>query len=67
MAEIKDLHPNLSTDLSVFTLKIELQNLLFSIDFTELRHTSSIICYFPGMICILEKICPDILKEVANF
>ena len=32
LAEIEDLHPNLSTDLSVFTLKIGHQNLLFFID-----------------------------------
>ena len=44
MAEINHLHPDLSTDLSVFTLKIGLQNLSFSVDFIGLRHNSSIIC-----------------------
>ena len=55
MTEIKDLHPTLSTDLSVFTLKIGLQNLSFPRDFIGLRHNSSPICYFPEIICILEK------------
>ena len=47
MEEIEDLHPNLPTDLSVFTLKTGYQKLLFSIDFIGLRHNSFLICYFP--------------------
>ena len=42
MAKIKDLHPNLSSDLSVFTVK----NLSSSADFSGLRHNSSLFCYF---------------------
>ena len=38
MTEIEDLHPDLSTDLSAFTLKIGHQNLLFSIGVIGLRH-----------------------------
>ena len=53
MAEIKGLYPSLSIDLSVFTLKIWLQNLSFSIDFIDLRHNSSLMCYFPEIISIL--------------
>ena len=64
MAEIEDLHPNLSTDVSVFTRKIGDQNLSFSIDFIGLRQNSSLICYFPEIIIILEKICPNILKKL---
>ena len=45
MAEMKDFHPNLSTDLSVFTLKTGLQKLLFSEDFIGLRHNSPLICF----------------------
>ena len=43
MAKIENLHPNLSTDLSVFTLRIGLQKRLLSIDFIRLRHNTSII------------------------
>ena len=64
MAEIDDLHPNLSTDLSVFTLRIGHQNFSFSIDFIGLRHNSLLICYFPEIISILEKIGPNILKRL---
>ena len=41
MAEIKDLHQDLSTELSVFTLKIGLQNLTFLsilLDYDIIRH-----------------------------
>ena len=61
------MHPNWSKDLSVFTLKIGHQNLLFSIDFIGLRHNSSVIHYFPGIISILEKIAPNILKRLLIF
>ena len=64
MAEIEDLYPkNLSTDLSVFTLRIGLQNLSFSEDLIGLGHNSSIIGYLPEIINSLEKICPNILKK----
>ena len=56
MAEIEDFHPNLSTDLTVFTLKMGHQNLSFPIDFIGLRHQSSLICYLPEIISILEEI-----------
>ena len=59
MAEMKDLHPNLSTDLSVFTLKIG-QNLSFPLYSIGLNHKSSLICYFPENISILEKIVRNI-------
>ena len=62
MAEMEDFHPNLSTDLTVFTLKIGHQNPSFSIYFIGLRHKSSLICYFPEIIGILEKLGPNILK-----
>ena len=53
MAKIKDLHPNLLTDLSVFPLKIGLQNLSFFIDFIGLGHNSSLMCYLREIISIL--------------
>ena len=40
MVEIKDLNLNLSTDLSVFTIKIEHQNFSHFIDFIGLCHNS---------------------------
>ena len=46
ISEIENLHPNVSTDLSVFILKTGLQNLSFSIDLNGLLHNSSLICYF---------------------
>ena len=61
LTEIEELHPTWSTYLSVFTLKTGHQNLLFSIDFIGLRHNSSLIFYFPGIISILEKIGLNIL------
>ena len=56
MAEIEDLHPNLSTDLS---------ECLHSENLFGLRHNSSLICYFTKNISILETIGPNILN--ANF
>ena len=50
MAEMRDLHSDLSTDLSVFTLRTGHQNLSFSNDFIGLRHNSSQICYFPEIV-----------------
>ena len=47
MAEIQDLHPKLSTDLSVFSRKIGHQNLSFSTDFIGLRHNSPTNLLFP--------------------
>ena len=69
MAEIEDLHPDLLTDLSVFTLKTGHRNLSFSIGFIKLCHSSSLICYFPEIISIFEKIGPNILKRllILNF
>ena len=67
MAEIEDFYPNLSTDLTVFTLKTGHQSFPFSIDFIGLRHKSSLICYFPEIIGILEKIGPNILKRLLLF
>ena len=67
MAEIENLHPNLSTDLSVFILKTGHQNPSFSIDFNGLRHNSPLICYFPEIIRILEKIGLNILKRLLTF
>ena len=67
MVEIGDLHPNLSTHLSVFALQIRRQNLSFSIDFIGLRHNSSLICYFRKIIGILLKIGPNILKSLLIF
>ena len=67
MTKIEDLHPNLSTDLSVFTLGIGLQNLSFSIDFIVLRHNSSLICYLREIISILQKNGPNILKLLLIF
>ena len=67
MAEIQDFHPDLSTDLGVFSLKTEHQNLSFSIDFIGLRHNSLLICYFPEIISILETIGPNILKSLPIF
>ena len=67
MAEIERFHPNLSTDLTVFTLKTGHQNLSFSIGFIGLRHKSSLICYFPENIGMLEKIGPNILKRLLIF
>ena len=67
MAEIEDFHPNLSTVLTVFTLKIENQNLSFSIEFIGLRQKSSLICYFPEVIGILDKIGQNILKRLLSF
>ena len=67
LAETEDFHPNLSTDLSVFTLKIGHQNLLFSIDYIGLCRNSSLICYFPEIISILEKFGPNILKRLLIF
>ena len=64
MAEIGDFHPNLSTDLTVFTPKIGHQNLSFSINFIGLRHKSSLMYYFPDIIGILEEIGPNILKRL---
>ena len=63
MAEIEDLHPNLSTNLRVFSLKIGHQNLSFSTDFSGLRHNFSLICYLPHIISILQKNLPE---KVAN-
>ena len=40
MAEIDALHLNLTTNLSVFTLKIGLQYLSFSTEFIGLYHNS---------------------------
>ena len=42
MAELEDLHPNLLTDLSLFTPKIELQNPSVSVDFIGFGHNSSL-------------------------
>ena len=56
MAETEDLHPNFSTDLSVFTLKIGHQDLSFCEDFIGLRHNSPLICYFPEIISNLKNI-----------
>ena len=67
MAEIEDLHPNLSTNLSDFTLKIGHRNLLFSKDFIGSHHDSSLTCYFPEIVSISEKICPNILKMLLIF
>ena len=67
MAEIEGLRPNLSTDLSVFTLKIGHQNLSFSIDFIGLRHCSSLICYFQEIMSISEENLPQYTQEFANF
>ena len=64
---MEDLHPDLSTDRGAFTLKIWHHNLSFSIDFIGLRHSSSLICYFPEIISILEKICPNIQKRLLIF
>ena len=67
MAEIENLHPVLSTDVSVIALKIGHQNLSFSIDFIGLRHYSSTIFHVTKIISILEKICPNILKRLLIF
>ena len=62
-----DLHPNLLTGLSVLALKIGHLNLLFSVDLIGLRLNSSLICYFPEIISILEKICPNIPNKLPIF
>ena len=68
MAEIDKLRPNSSIELSVFTLKIRLKKFSFSVDFIGLRHNFSLICYFPEIISILEKICPHtLLKSLLIF
>ena len=55
MAEIEDLHPNLATRLSAFTVKIGHQNLLFSIGFIGFHHNSSLICNFTEIISFYGK------------
>ena len=63
----RGFHPNLPTNLSVFTLKIEHQNLSFYINFIGLRGKSPLICFFPEIISNLEKIIPNILKRLLIF
>ena len=67
MAETVALRPNLSTDLSVFILKIGHQNLSFSTDFVGLCHNSSLIYYFQEIVIILEINWPEYIHEFANF
>ena len=55
MAKMEDLYPDLSADLSVFTLEIEHRNLSFSVDFIGLRRNFSLIRYFQEIISIVEK------------
>ena len=50
MAEIQDLIPDLSTDLTVFTLNIGHRNLSFCIGFVGLCHNYLLICYFPRLM-----------------
>ena len=61
MAGKENLHPNLSNNLSVFTLEIGHQNLLL---FYKLRHNSALIAYFPEVMSILEKMGPKILERL---
>ena len=67
MAEIDDMHPNLLTDRSIFTLNIGHQNLLVSVNLIGLRHNFSLICYFPQIISILEKIYPSVPNRMLAF
>ena len=63
----RGLHPDLSTDLCVFTLKSGYRNVSCSIDFFGLRHNSPLFCYFLEIISILKKNGPKYTQKVANF
>ena len=55
MAKMEDLYPDLSADLSVFTLESEHRNFSFSVDFIGLRRNFPLMRYFQEIISTVEK------------